>query len=209
MKAMALKARDLALRFLKWGWPLLLADAALEHWVGRPESWARSVINHLAFAWVLCAPVAPLSLLLDRARRERMMAKLCGLREGDERERAVTGEAARATLLLSLSLQVVLLGLSLVHVRLSWDPFVPKGEKGGVLSLGLAFSSERHLDPFGAPREQPESIVLGALPEEGKATVAVGGYLLSPALFPVLLVLILAQLAAFKAFALRRYDGDA
>lgn len=195
MKNAARRARDLALTYLKWGWPLVLADAALAAWAGEPAAAWRQALNLAAFAWVLCAPVAPLTLLFDRARRERAMGRLCGLREGDERERAVTGEAARNALLLGLCLQVVLLVLSLVSVRLDYDPAKPKGEKRGLLSVGLSFSSERHLDPFGT-----------AAPSGDAHTVA-NGYALAPSTFPVLALLILAQLAAFKAFALRRYEG--
>jgi len=207
MKKLALKLRDLAVLYLTWGWPLLLADAALETWAGESSAPWRSALNGAAFAWVLCAPVAPLALLLDRGRRERAMARLCGLREGDERERVVTGEAARATLLLGLSVQVVLLALSLVRVNLVWDPTLPKGSKRGLLEVGLAFSAERHLDPFGGAGSADPSR-MGAAPSAGRGAVEFGGYALAPSTFPVLALLILVQLAAFKAFALRRYEGS-
>ncbi len=208
MKSLARKVRSYAMVYLRWGWPLLLADAALSTWAGEPSSLWRSIINHAAFAWVLCAPIAPLGLLLERQRREDAMARLCGLREGDERERVVTGEAARATLLLSLFLQVILLVLSLVSVRLSWDPTAPKGEKHGVLSVGMAFSSARHLDPFGVSSEDPKFFNLGAPPEALRPEIHLfGGFLLAPSTFPVLALLVLIQLLAFKVFALRRYEG--
>ncbi|MBI3565896.1 MAG: hypothetical protein HY079_11910 [Elusimicrobia bacterium] len=198
MKRFIGRLRDLALTFLKYGWPLVLADAALAHWAGEPLAAWRRAVNSAAFGWVLCAPVAPLSLLLDRARRERAMGRLCGLREGDERERVITGEAARTTLLLGLSLQVVLLVLTLVSVRLDYDPTKPKGQGRGLLQVGLSFSTERHLDPFGAAV---------APPAPARENTVLDGYVLTPAAFPVLALLILAQLAAFKAFSLRRYDG--
>lgn len=193
------RARGVVRAYLKWGWPLVLADAALAARAGESASAWRSALNDAAFAWVLCAPLAPLSLLLDRARRERAMARLCGLRDGDERERAVTGEAARATLLLALFLQVVLLVASLVSVRLTYDPTLPKGTKRGLLEVGMSFRSEKHLDPFGAERAASTPAARGA--------IEVGGYALAPSSFPVLAILILVQLAAFRAFALRRYDG--
>jgi hypothetical protein len=201
MKTLALKLRRAVFAYLKWGWPLVLIDAALVTWAGEPTALWRVAMNDLAFLWVLCAPVACMCLLLDRELRERAMARLCGLREGDERERVVTGEAARATLLLALSLQVVLLVLSLVSVHLVWDPLAPKGSKHGLLEVGMSFRSERHLDPFGAPPKSPDSS------SAGRGAVEFGGYLLSPSAFPVLAVLILLQLAAFKGFALRRYEG--
>jgi len=62
----------------------------------------------------------------SRAGGERAMAWLCGLREDDERERVVTGEAARATLLLALSLEALLLVLSLVNAQLIWNTRRPR-----------------------------------------------------------------------------------
>lgn len=207
MKNILVRLHKTLMAYFAWGWPLVVADAALDMWAGPPHASWRGILNGAAFAWILCAPVAPITLLLDRGRRERAMARLCGLREGDERERAVTGEAARATLLLALSLQAVLLVMCLVNWRLEWDPVVPKGEKHGVLSVGLAFSSSQHLDPFGTPLEgKPDMIRLGA-PSAPGAIEWVGGFLISPSAFPILALLMLIQIGAFKVFSGRRYEG--
>ena len=185
------------LAFAAWGWPLLILDLASGAYKS-PAGWA-DWLNTAAFLYVLSVPAWPATLLLDRERRERAMARLCGLREGDERERAVTGEAARSTLLLGLALQSVLLALSLVNVELSYDPAAKaRGEKGGVLSVGMGFSSERHLDPSGWS---------AAPPAPAPAGWHWGGNLIAPSTFPVLALLILLQLAAFRAFASRRYEG--
>lgn len=189
MSAYAMRFAAAAGLYVKWAWPLLVLDVALTQFLGEGRAAWRSGLNLAAFLWVLCVPVSVLDLLLDRRRRESAMAGLCGLREGDERERAVTGEAAKATLLLGLALQLVLLVLTLVNAKLAYDPSAPKGERGA-LSIGLAFSSARHLDPSG--------------PASGGAE----GYFLSPSAFTPLLLLILVQLAAFKAFSLRRYEGE-
>lgn len=205
MKKIALKARHLVLLYLKWGWPLLLADAGLRMWMGEPTTLWRSLLNNAAFAWVLCAPIVPLRLLLNRDLRERAMARLCGLREGDERERAITGEAARATLLLALSLQVILLVLSMVSVHLVWNPTAPEGKRG-LLEVSMGFDSSRHLDPTDA-LYAPAVVRDDAAKNAAPLAVELGGYILSPSVFPVLALLILIQLAAFKAFAMRRYEG--
>lgn len=195
MKKIALKLHSALLAFAAWGWPLLLLDFATGAYKS-PAPWA-NWINSAAFLWVLCAPVWPITLVLDRARREKAMSWLCGAREDDERERAVTGDAARSALLLSLALQSVLLVMSLTSVRVVWNP-ESKETKKGSLSAGLGFSTERHLNPFGSPLDEKDPAPRG---------VSAGGYLLSPACFPVLALLILLQLAAFRAYAGRRYDG--
>lgn len=195
MKKTALSLHNAVLTFAAWGWPILLADLALGAY-DSDAPWARR-LNTAAFAWVLSAAAWPVTLVLDRTRRERSMAWLCGLREGDERERAVTGDAARSALLLSLALQSVLLILSLTTVDLVWNPEL-KGEHKGVLSVGMSFSTAKHLDPFGTARDEKDPAPRG---------VSAGGYLIPPACFPVLALLILVELAAFRAYAGRRYEG--
>jgi hypothetical protein len=186
------------LTYAAWGWPIIVVEAALEFFAGSPQEPWRDVLNGLAFVWILCAPVWPVTRLLDRKRREVAMAKLCGLREGDERERAVTGEAARFTLLLSLALQTILLSLSMTNVQIVWNPD-SREEKKGVLTAGLAFSTSRHLDPFGVPSREKDPAPRG---------VSAGGYLVPPACFSILALLILVQLAAFRAYGGRRYEGN-
>ena len=195
MRNLLSRLHHAVLTLAAWGWPLILLDLATGAYKGTAP-WA-NVLNTAAFVWVLCVPAWPITLLLDRPRRERAMAKLCGLRENDEREKLITGEAARSALLLSLALQSVLLALSLTTVNLVWNPEA-KGEKKGYLAAGLGFSSSRHLDPFGAAAPEPDPAPKG---------VSAGGYLLAPSTFPVLAVLILVQLAAFRLYAGRRYEG--
>lgn len=197
MKKIALSLHKAVLTFAAWGWPIVAVDAALELLAGSPQGAWRDALNLLSFAWILSAPVWPVTWLLDRERREVAMARLCGLREGDERERAVTGDAARFTLLLSLALQSILLVLSMMTVKVVYNPEIKEAKKG-VLSAGMAFSTTKHLNPFGSPSDEKDSAPRG---------VSAGGYLLSPACFPVLALLILIQLAAFRAYAGRRYEG--
>lgn len=197
MKKIALRLHAAVLAFAAWGWPIVAVDASLELLAGSPQGAWRDALNTASFAWILCAPVWPITWLLDRERREVAMSRLCGLREGDERERAVTGDAARSALLLSLALQSVMLVLSLTTVSVVYDPESPEKKKG-TLSAGMGFSSSEHLNPFGSSLAEKDPAPRG---------VSAGGYLLSPACFPVLALLILVQLAAFRAYAGRRYDG--
>lgn len=198
MKQFASKLHKAVLLFATWGWPIVAVDAALEMFAGSPQGAWRDALNMTSFAWILCAPAWPVTWLFDRDRREVAMARLCGLRDGDERERAVTGEAARSALLLSLALQSVLLVMSLTSVQVVYNPESVEKKKG-TLSAGMGFSTERHLNPFGAPFVEKDPVPRG---------VSAGGYLLSPACFPVLAMLILVQLATFRAYAGRRYEGQ-
>ncbi|MFI5363512.1 MAG: hypothetical protein ACHQ49_16210 [Elusimicrobiota bacterium] len=201
MKNILAKFHKAALAYVVWGWPIVLIDAALDAWQGEPAALWRHLLNDAGFAYVLCAAIGLATLMIDKARRERAMAWLCGVREGDERERAVTGDAAKTTLLLSLSFQLVLLILSLTTVQLVWNAAAPKGTPHGMLSVGLKFSSSQHLGAFGfAP---PAAAPIPDAP----GRVMINGFLLPPAAFPILLALILLQIASFKAFSRRRYEG--
>jgi hypothetical protein len=201
MKSPLVKLHKAVLAYVAWGWPLLLIDGALRAWLGDSDSGWRALLNDGGFAWILCAAVGLVTLVVDKERRELLTTKLFGIREGDERERSVTGDAARTTLLLSLAFQLVLLVLTLTSVQLVWNSTAPKGTPHGLLSVGFSFSSARHLDVFdAAPPRAP------AVPAE-PGRVLFDGYVLSPSSFPILLALILLQLAVFKAFSRRRYEG--
>jgi hypothetical protein len=187
--------------YVTWGWPILLIVGALDAWqVEQTALWHR-LLDNAGFAYMLCAVAALATFVIDKSRHERAMARLFGVREGDERERTVTGDAARTTLLLSLALQIVLLLLSLTTVKLVWNAAAPKGTPHGLLAVGFQFSSSDQLSAF----KLASSAAATATGEPGR--VIVNGYVLPPATFPVLLALILLQIASFKAFSRRRYEG--
>jgi len=208
MKNIFIKLHKAVLAYIAWGWPTILLNVALDKWAGDSPALWRAFLCDAAFAWFVCAPIAPITLLLDRSRRERAMARLCGLREGDERERAVTGEAARSSLLLALSLQTVLLVMSMTTLRLFWNPLTTKAGERGLITVGFSFDPARHLDPFGtAPAGAHKLTALGASLTPAPDQIEFGGFLVSPSAFPLLALMILIELAAFKAFSGRRYAG--
>lgn len=207
MKKHLSTARSWIVKFLAWTWPVFLLDLGLEIWSGPSQGWVRQALNMIAFAWVLLAPVAPISLLLDRERRERLMARVCGLREGDERERVISGEAARGTLLLALSLETILLAMCLINVHVLWKPQAPKNERG-FIAVGMGFSSALHLNALAvSPSDSVPAAPEGRF-HPGSTALDWQGFLLTPSAFPILALLILIQLASFKAFSIRRYEGD-
>ena len=211
MKKIPAKLHKAVMVYLAWGWPFLAAAWGFSKWAGESQTLWRALIDDAAFAWILCAPIAPITLLLDRGRRERAMARLCGLREGDERERAVTGEAARSTLLLALSLQTVLAVMSMISVHLVWNPLSHKKNEHGLVWVNLSFDMSKHLNPFGASiedkdRAAPNTSAAAHFPTS-PSTVRFDSFMISPSAFSILLLMILIQIAAFKAFSGRRYEG--
>lgn len=142
-------------------------------------------LGWVSLLWMLSLAVLPVGLVLDAGWRKAAMSRLAGLRESDERERQITGEAARATLLFALALQCALLIASLATYR-----FVRNEDGHGYLAVGLGYG------------RSPE-------PERAAAT-DIRGRLLPASSAPLLLALIAAQLAVFRSFTRKRYaDLDA
>jgi hypothetical protein len=70
----------------------------------------------------------------------------------------------------------------------------------GEISVGLGLSSSKHFELY-PKASQP------AFPPPSGAVFEASGYLLPPNAFPVLLVLVLAQVLSFRLFAVKRYAG--
>jgi len=153
------------------------------------------IANTLGFVWVLCLPYLPLSLLLRREVRERLMGRLAGVREGDEREQVITGHAARATFLLTLALQLVFLAMSLTSVHL-----VRNADESGLFAVGVGFDSREHLRTTAAVAS---SEMTATVPSRMELKT----WLLPPGAALVLMLLIAVQVLAFRLFSARPYAG--
>lgn len=163
-----------------------------------PENGLANVINELGFFWILSLAYLILALVFYKDYRENLLARLAGFKEGDEREHLVTANASRATFLLMLALQIVLLVMSLTHVHLIYDPSNPNPNEHGLLSISMAFSSKQ-LDIYSLTPAPVKSPPPGSW--EFKS------YLIPPNMSLILLLLILVQVGSFKLLSGRRYEG--
>ncbi|MBI4055994.1 MAG: hypothetical protein HY399_00395 [Elusimicrobia bacterium] len=153
-------------------------------------------INQLGLLWILCVAYIPLALLFYRNFRESLLSRLAGFRERDEREQLVTAHASRATFLLMLALQIILLVFSMTTVDLVRDP-----NGHGTLSIGVGIDSSQHLNPF--------FLKPTPLSPSPSGHLEIHHFLIPPNLALILLMLILVQVGAFKLFSRRRYEGTA
>ncbi|MBI4249684.1 MAG: hypothetical protein HY611_09290 [Elusimicrobia bacterium] len=197
MKNALLKAHKIIVRYALFYAPVYAALSATlftRYGDAVPEGGMFDAANNLGFAWILSLAYVFLALLFYRRFRETLLARLAGFKEGDERERLVTADAARATFLLMLALQIVLLVMSLTAIRLVRNP-----DGHGMLSVGMRLSSEQ-FDIYSLPEGQP--------PAPGPlGSVEIGGPLLPPNMSILLLLLLLVQIGAFKLVSSRRYEG--
>lgn len=90
--------------------------------------------------WILALAAYLLLLLLSTEVRNKTLARLANLKERDEREEYITGKAARATYLATLSLTLFLLFISMLNVNLSSIEKTAPGQPGHSISLGLGYS---------------------------------------------------------------------
>ena len=120
------------------------------------------------------------------------MARLAGIREGDEREQRVTGQAARYTFLLTLAVEIALILMTLTTFHV-----VRNADRHGYVSIGFKFDSQ-NLDIYGRSDE--------AAPVS-RAPLDIAGNMLPPNFTLPMAILILVQLVAFRIFSSRRYQG--
>jgi hypothetical protein len=90
--------------------------------------------------WLALSVYLSIRLLISGPFREQVIAKITVIKERDERETHLTGKAARATLLTTLALLVLLFCLNSIQVAVYRLP-PEKAVEGrtGILSMGVGF----------------------------------------------------------------------
>lgn len=113
-------------------------------WMGDPEPGSFSprfggsaVMDVVAMLWVLALFYLGVAFAVSRRFRAELVARLSGLRERDEREVIVTGQAARSTFLFSTALLLGALLLSVFSATLKTG-----GTERGSFQIGLGASFE-------------------------------------------------------------------
>jgi hypothetical protein len=90
--------------------------------------------------WLALAVYLSIRLLASGPFREQVIARITVIRERDEREAHLTGKAARATLLTTLALLVLLFCLNSIQVSVyRLPPEKAVGGKTGMVTLGVGF----------------------------------------------------------------------
>ena len=205
MKNILSKAHRLVLRYALFASPIILFYI---YWYSihdyQPQGKWLDKLNGFAFAWILSLGYSVTALLFDRNLREKILTRLAGFREGDEREALVTARASRSTFLLTLAVQIVLLIMSVTNVSLIWNPRPTQPDTHGLFTVGMNVNPS-HLDVFPGPEAhvKPMSKDEESFPGE----VLFRGTLMPPNLALILLLLIVLQVGGFQFFARRRYDG--
>ncbi len=157
------------------------ADPPLVHFLWEALSWNLIV-------WFATLLLFLVTMSIFPAVREGTLIRLANIRERDEREQLITGKAARAAFLSTLSLLVLLFFLSIFTVDVTQIPkeHAPAG-KNRTLSIGVNFG---FFDRAPVPPESPGEVLFNY----GKFPVSKAG---------LILIVIFWQLVAFHVVAKR------
>lgn len=117
----------------------------------KPDSgplWLVAVSGNLFVAWFLSLAYFLVAFCVSRGVRQRIVSILSGLTEVDERERELTGRAARNTFIM---MTAVILGCTLLSLPGVTFTRTPPDHGGLSLNLGIALSVEDFVSIESAP----------------------------------------------------------
>jgi hypothetical protein len=144
--------------------------------------------------WIVAMLILTLKMVFVKDLRESILAKFARIKERDEREEIISGEAAKFTLLSTLAVMFLLLFFSLFTVKVGKYPEGSLGkDKHGFISIGMNFY------PFTKDAHVKET------KSNGQEFFNYSGMPLSSSI--VMLLMILWQLGSYQ-FVVRRLNHD-
>jgi hypothetical protein len=123
--------------------PFVIACMA---WGQGGKGWLWEILSWNVVFWFAMLVVFLVLLVAVPSAREIALRRLANLRDRDEREQLITGRAARAAYVSTLSLLILALFLSVFTLNVSRAPEGTVGKRGSI-SIGLGFRM------FDEPRE--------------------------------------------------------
>lgn len=119
--------------FMVWA---TLSDFAQKNYTGL--GW--DIFGWLFIAWVLSLIYIVTKMLFSRKVRDVVMARLAGIKERDEREVVVAGNAAKFSFLSTFALLLFMLVFSISNLSITKQPNIDNGKHGGI-SIGFGFKA--------------------------------------------------------------------
>lgn len=145
------------LKIFLYGLPAAIILAAFTHFYGLgTENQANAyltllndITGFICAIWMTLSLYLSFRLIVSSPFRDQVLAKLTFIRERDERESILTGQAARTTFLTTLAVLILLLCLSCFQISVyRVPPEKAVDGKTGFVTLGLGFDlwgqSEQH-----------------------------------------------------------------
>lgn len=150
-----------------FGIPVVLALAAMK---------AGSIFSGIAVAsWLALLLFLCVRLIVSGALRDALLTRLTFMKERDEREALLTGEATKATFLVSLAVLILLFFLSCLQVSVyRLPPEKAVNGKTGVVTLGFTCDLLPDQGKSGVPAEARKNIFsYDGLPLSGSSVILI------------------------------------
>jgi len=97
-------------------------------------------LGWIFMSWILCSLYFVMKMVMKRSFRDPILGKLAGVRERDERESIISGEAAKFSFLSTIAMILFLLFLSIFTVSIGKYPRnLDNHGKKGYISIGVNF----------------------------------------------------------------------
>lgn len=111
-------------------------------------------------SWMIITIYLSIRLIVSDVLRDKILSKLILLRERDEREVKLTGEAAKTTMLTTLAVLLLLFCLSCFQFSISYLPAeqIIDG-KTKEISLGLSLNASEHSQAASSDQDQVNNII--------------------------------------------------
>ncbi len=114
-------------------------------------------------AWVALSFYLSVRLVLSSENRNAFLKRLVKIKDSDEREEYITGQAAKFSLLSSVAILFMFLFLSLIRVSVNKDINPTEGKKGSI-SIGMNITPFQVKDNSIASNESKEVFAYSGMP---------------------------------------------
>ena len=133
------KINQFVFQYLKWVSPVAAIAAVLSVIHKSATGWVIDFLGVMTILWILFLVYIVVAMVFQIDLRHQFVRKIAGLKESDEREVFITGQASKNTFILTSALVVLFLFLSVIRIEVSKNAQVDvNGKSTGVVNLGLA-----------------------------------------------------------------------
>jgi uncharacterized membrane protein len=132
------KTNSFILRFLKWTSPIAIIAATLYALSKSGDSLFYNFIGIITILWILGFTYIIFGIAFQTQLRNQFIRWITGIKESDEREVYISGQASKNTFILTIAITLLMFFLSVLRVEVSQNKDTSiDGKKNGVIYLGM------------------------------------------------------------------------
>ncbi len=144
-----------AILYLKYAFPIVALAVALDQMHKSGEGFLWEVLGVMTVAWVALVIYIFFAIAFQRTLRDKVVRKLAGIHENDERESYLTGVISKKTFTASMGIMILMVFLSGLQVNVfRYGPHEAMADKKGAIQIG--FGMKLLADPIPSTPDEPE-----------------------------------------------------